>query len=117
MVLKVKNFNKVKPTQYPGLNENLPKPPFFSCIVGSRCSGKSNLVQNLIMRKDMYGKIFTPEDIFYISSTVFIDDACDNLPVSINKYDNFDIRMINDILEQCLSIKNSKGKKDIPDIS
>ena len=114
--LKVKNMNKVKQNDYPNLHPSLTKPPFFSCIVGSRCSGKSNLVKNLILRKDMYGDVFAPEDIFYISSTVFVDDSCEDLPTEINKFDTFDMTMISDILEQCKDIKNHKGKKELPDI-
>lgn len=114
--LVVKNMNSVKQSDYKNLHEKLCRPPFFSVICGARHSGKSNLVKNLILRDEFYSSIFDYEDIFYISSTVFIDDSCDDLPPEINKFDKYDNSMIEDIMAQCKEIKNENGKEDIPNI-
>jgi hypothetical protein len=48
--------------------------PFRLLIVGkSQLSGKSNFIVNLMLRPDMYGKVFEGEDIYIVSASIDVD--------------------------------------------
>lgn len=72
------------------VHEDLPKMNSFIAVVGSRGSGKSNFVKNLLMRKDMYKGKFHKNSIFIFSPSLDLNGDYDdiNTPYKFSTFSN-----------------------------
>jgi hypothetical protein len=112
--IEIKNLSNHKAKgKEPDIHEDLFKFPFAAVCVGARHSGKSNLTKNLFLRKELYGKHFRPNDIIIISPTLGLDDSYDEFK-TVNKFNEFSEKILEDILESQKKNISMYGKKRTP---
>jgi GTPase SAR1 family protein len=92
------------------INDKLPKLHLSWLLVGSRGSGKTNLLVNLLTRKEFYKNIFKPQDIILISPSIGLDETLDLIDTPW-KFREFDELLIQDIIDQQKMIIDLYGKE------
>lgn len=97
MEIKALNSNRSKQKNQPS-NPDMPKPPFVVSIAAPRGSGKSNLILNLLTRKDMLKNVFHPKDIFVFSPSADINRDYEG--IKCNLVSDFKNDTILDIIEK-----------------
>lgn len=110
--IKIKNDKSLKKIN-DKINDRLPKLHLSWLLIGARGSGKTTLLINIINR--FYKNIFKNEHIFLISPSLGLDKQLDLIDTPY-KFDNFDIDIIEEIINQCKDIINTEGKDKCPQI-
>jgi hypothetical protein len=99
MALSITNLIKSnRTTKDIKINKILPSIPFRLIIYAPSYSGKSNLILNLIKKKQFYKNIFK-KNIFIFSKTAFDDYTDLNIPDN-NIFDIFNYDVIQSIMEE-----------------
>lgn len=111
--LDIKNLSGIKKNT--GINPNLPQPPFMLIITGPSRAGKSNLIKNLLIRKDMLGGFFKQKHMFIICPSLKFNDDYDML-TDAQKFDTFNNQIMNDIIQEQTLIIDTYKKKRTPHI-
>lgn len=118
--IKIVDLKKSTQKQYkpPGTPEDLPQLHFAMCIVGPRNRGKSLLIRNLLLRKDLLQKTFKkPNYVIIISPNVDINGDFDEVHgPNVFKYDTYDPEMIENLMDRQKQIINRHGRKRCPEI-
>lgn len=97
--------------------EFLPKPNFSWLIVGSRKSGKSNFIRNVLLKKCYLGGFFNPEHIFIFCPTVNLNRDYEALKIPAeNIFESFDKSIIQEILDEQERLILTYGRKRTPNI-
>lgn len=94
------------------VHSDLPKMNSFIAVVGSRGSGKSNFVKNLLMRKDMYKGKFHKDSIFIFSPSLDLNGDYDEIP-SKYKFSTFSNDLLYLIIQKQKEAIEIYGKKRV----
>jgi AAA15 family ATPase/GTPase len=94
------------------VHEDLPKMNSFIAVVGSRGSGKSNFVKNLLMRKDMYKGKFHKDSIFIFSPSLDLNGDYDDIPTKY-KFSTFSNDLLYLIIQKQKEVIEMYGKKRV----
>ena len=93
----------------------LPDSTFRMAVVGSTKSGKTNVIKNLFLRKELLKKNFRDDDVFVFSKTLHVNDDYDDFKTA-NKFDTFDQGMIKEIIQDQKDLIKSVKKHRTPHI-
>jgi hypothetical protein len=97
--------------------EYLPVPNFSWLIVGSRKSGKSNFIRNILLKKCYLGGYFNPEHIFIFCPTANLNRDYEALKIpGENIFEGFDKSIIEEILREQERLIITYGRKRTPNI-
>jgi hypothetical protein len=116
MGLEIKNLDKPLKKQKNKIHPELPGgdgKQFMWAIIGSRGSGKSNMLLNILTRKEMYKDQFVPKYLFFFSPSLGVDH---NLEQIKGKYmfPKYDEEIVDKIIEVQKSIITKYGKSRAP---
>ena len=112
-IKKKKNKRYVAPYTHP----DLPQLNFAMCLVGSRGSGKSLLIRNLLLRDDMLKKVFKkPNYIVIICPSLSNGDYEEIEGKNVYKYDYYDPNIINHLIDVQKDIIENHSRKDANEI-
>ena len=105
--MEIKELNKSNSKQKVAedFNTDMLKPPFIACISAPRGSGKSNLILNLLSRKDMLKNVFDKQDIFIMSPNLDVNNDYEN--IKAHKINNFS----NDLILQIINKQKALIKR------
>lgn len=107
MEINALNAKNSKQSKQPE-NDNMMKPPFFTCLAAPRGSGKSNLILNLLTRKDMLKGVFHTKDIFIFSPTADVNNDFED--IKCNLISNFSDEIIMTIIEKQRELIKKHGQ-------
>lgn len=93
------------------VNESMPVPPFIMCITAPRKAGKSNLILNMLSRKDMLKGMWDVRDIFVFCPTNDVND--DYAPIKANKINNFDNEIVKTIMDKQKKLIQKHGQSKV----
>jgi hypothetical protein len=97
--------------------EFLPQPNFSWLIVGSRKSGKSNFIRNVLMKKCYLSGMFIPAHIFIFCPTVNLNRDYEALKIPAdNIFEGFDKGIIQEILTEQERLITTYGRNRTPNI-
>jgi len=94
-------------------NKMLPQLYFTFIIAGSRGSGKSQLIRNLLLRQEMMKGIFKPEHIFIFSPSLKVNGDYDDIKAKY-KFDYYSDEIIARIMELQQAIIKKFKKRSAP---
>lgn len=95
----------------------LPVPNFSWLVVGSRKSGKSNFIRNILLKKCYLSGFFNPEHIFIFCPTVNLNHDYEALKVpNDNIFEDFDKSAIQEILAEQERLITTYGRKRTPNL-
>ena len=97
--LEIQNLGKESNAEIVG-EGHMPQPPFRLCLVGSSHSGKSNVIKNLVARREFgYAEHFG-KNIFIISKTIMLDDTYADLKLpKTHLYSSWQPDIVQEIME------------------
>lgn len=98
------------------LHPDLPQPPFSMSIIGPSRSGKSNLIKNLLLRKELLAKVWKPKNIFIFCQSIHLNDDYELFDEEVHKYDKWDEDVVQAIYDESSNIIKTFGKKRLPPI-
>jgi hypothetical protein len=120
MDLKIVNMDKPMKTKKCHIHPELAGgdgKEFMYAIIGSRGSGKSNLLMNLLTRDDLMHKQYLPSKtkqyMFFFSPSVGVDQGLENLKCSY-KYNCYDEQIVDKIIKAQKEIIENHGKRKTP---
>jgi hypothetical protein len=96
------------------VHKDLPSPPFTMAFVGPSRSGKSNVIRNLLLRKNYYYNKF--DYVFIFSPSIEFngdfDEIKSNKKQKIVKFDAFDEGKISEIMNKQADVIRQHGQKN-----
>lgn len=119
MSLEIIDIKKKRAMQYkaPKTHPDLPQLSFVMCIVGPRARGKSLLIRNLLLRDDMFKKVFKkPNYIIIISPSLQNGDYLDLEGPNVYKIENYTHEMINNLIDVQKKIIQDHSRSKCPEI-
>lgn len=118
--MQIQVIDKKKDKQYepPKSDPDLPQLHFAMCVVGPRNRGKSLLIRNLLLRKDMLKNIFkSPNYQIIISPNIDVNGDFDEVEGKcVYKFDHFDKEMLNELMKTQATLIKKHGRKRTPEI-
>lgn len=120
--LEIREIKKDKKKQYNPPQPEHPDCPqlhFAICIVGPRGRGKSELVRNLLMRDEMFKKVFLNKHnhVIVISQSLDVDGTYDQINGdNVHKTSTYDPQLIWDVMEAQKNIITTHKKKKCPEV-
>ena len=83
------------------------------CCIGSTSCGKTTLINNLLLNRNMWGgKTSAFDEVYIFSPTINLDDSARFLREHFNCFEEYN----DDILDRILASQEQYGKKDMPKI-
>lgn len=118
--LEIVDIKKSGAKEYspPKTHEDIFQLHFTACIVGPRQRGKSVLIRNLLLRKDMMKNTFkNPNYIIIISPNIDVNGDYDEVEGKhVYKYESYDPNLIDFLIEEQKNIIKQCGRKRCPEI-
>ena len=118
--MEVIDLKKEKNKQYeaPKTHADLPQLSFVMCISGPRGTGKSLLIRNLLLRKDMLKKVFGKPNYIIIISPSLQNGDYDEIKMGghVFKIEEYSHDIIDNLIGQQKAIIAKHGRKKTPEI-
>lgn len=119
-MIKIIDLKKNKKKEYrpPTTHEDLPQLHFTMCVVGPRNRGKSLLIRNLLLRKDLMRDTFAdPHYMIFVSPNIDVNGDYDEVKgFHVYRYDFYNPSLIEFLIETQKNIITTHGKKKCPEI-
>ena len=108
-ILKVKDppKEKVKP-----LHPHLPQPPALLLMISPIRTGKSTIINNLLLNSKFYGQDFFDE-VMCVSPTIYNDKTSRFLKKAFDCYDEYDDSIIDNLIEKQEGYEDPQERPDI----
>ncbi len=108
-ILKVQDppREKMKP-----LHPHLPQPPALMLMISPIRTGKSTIINNLLLNSSFYGQDFFDE-VMVVSPTIYNDKTSRFLKKAFDCYDEYDDAIIDGLIEKQESYEDPQERPDI----